>query len=294
MCFRTVYSHSPRLAHELTLHNRLVDRFTKAWTSFMVLVAIFYWIAPLPRIYWTYFTRTNASEPLELVQHLEIQFYWLDNRNSIRDYTIYAAMMLPFIFLCATMNNMKTLTVSCSVEYCTKFMCLVTEAIRQLDSLSANDDQARELRKVVAMHKRVLICSRLLDESLRPLLLMQWLLCIIIWSVTLVYFDYSGVHMKSISIIVMFLLVTAEMLSYCILGTRLTSQAEQLERVIYASRWYNLPIKEQRNVQIMLKRAQGRVGIRGYKFVNVNLEEFSRMVNRAYSAYVVLKREISA
>lgn len=100
--------------------------------------------------------------------------------------------------------------------------------------------------------------------------------------------------MKSISIIVMFLLVTAEMLSYCILGTRLTSQAEQLERAIYASRWYNLPIKEQRNVQIMLKRAQGRVGIRGYKFVNVNLEEFSRMVNRAYSAYVVLKREISA
>ncbi|XP_049539535.1 odorant receptor coreceptor-like [Anopheles darlingi] len=166
--------------------------------------------------------------------------------------------------------------------------------MRQLDALSSNDDLARELRKVVTMHKRVLICSRLLDESLRPLLLVQWILCIVIWSVTLVYFDYSGVHMKSFSIIIMFLLGTAEMLSYCILGTRLTGQAEQLERAIYASRWYNLPSKEQRNVQIMLNQAQTRVGIRGYKFVNVNLEEFAAMVNRAYSAYVVLKREINA
>ncbi|KFB47529.1 putative odorant receptor Or4 [Anopheles sinensis] len=238
----------------------------------MVCIGVFYWVAPLPRTYWVYFT--NSSAPLHLAQHLEQKFYWLDNRSSMADYTVFVMIMLPFTFLCATLINVKLVTTSISITYCAKFADVVKLAVEDLDDISSMEQLSKKLAEVVSLHKKLLCCVQMLDKTLNPVLLLQWALCVLNWSVTLLYLYYCGINLRSVTIIIMFSLIALETFLYCALGTLLAARGEQLERALYSRRWYTLSIEMQKNLLLMLSRAQKPLRITVGKFYQLNVEEF--------------------
>uniref|UniRef100_A0A240PMQ8 Uncharacterized protein n=1 Tax=Anopheles atroparvus TaxID=41427 RepID=A0A240PMQ8_ANOAO len=287
-------SFSFKFKNAIARFNSRMDAFARTYTAVMIFIALFYWIVPLPRTYWSYFTKlqTNTSAPLQLMQHLEVNFYWLDNRSSMADYTVFVMIMLPITCLCSAMSSVKLLTTSSSIRYCTLFAHVTKLAVEQLDDISSKEQLPNRLFKVLSMHQRLLRCVHLLDKTLSPMLLLQWSLCVLDWSVTLLYLNYCGINLQSATVIVMFSLITLETFLYCVLGALLTDKGEQLERVLYDTRWYDLPLDVQKNLLLMLRRSQRPVRVTVGKFFQLNLEEFGRMVNLSYSAFVVLKDQI--
>uniref|UniRef100_A0A182S5A4 Odorant receptor 4 n=1 Tax=Anopheles funestus TaxID=62324 RepID=A0A182S5A4_ANOFN len=285
-------SMSYKIKHTLVRFNRQADIFAKLQTTCMTVIALCYWVAPLTSIYWFYLGSSNSTEPLQLVQHLEVKFYWLENRTILRDYVIFVLIMLPVVFMCSSMCNLKVMIVSCSIAHCTLFTKLTVKAIEELPDATPYRRTSKSLSNVVLMHARLLKCIHLLNRTLRSMLLLQWLICGLNWSISLVYLTNTGISLKSITVIVMFVLATSETFLYCLLGSRLATQQERLERAIYAKRWYNYPRKVQRNILTILRQTQKATDITVGKFFRVNLEEFSRIANLSYSAYVVLKDQI--
>ncbi|XP_317838.2 odorant receptor 63a [Anopheles gambiae] len=121
------------------------------------------------------------------------------------------------------------------------------------------------------------------------MLMLQWLTCVLNWSISLIYLTNVGISLQSVTVVVMFFLATAETFLYCLLGTRLATKQQLLEHALYATRWYNYPIAFRSSIRMMLRQSQRHAHITVGKFFRVNLEEFSRIVNLSYSAYVVLK-----
>ncbi|XP_053668418.1 uncharacterized protein LOC128718828 [Anopheles marshallii] len=283
---------SYNLKHALARFNQRADIFAKIQTTCMAVIALSYWAAPITSIYWFYFRPINSTEPLRLVQHLEVKFYWLENRTILKDYVIFVLIMLPVVCMCSIMCNIKVMSISCSIAYCTMFTRLTVKAVEKMPDITPYDRTSKALFNVVLMHARLLKCIHLLNRTLRSMLLMQWLVCGLNWSISLVYLTNTGISLKSVTVIVMFCLATVETFIYCLLGTRLATQQERLERAVYTKRWYNYSLKVQRNVLTILRQAQKPAHITVGKFFRVNLEEFSRIVNLSYSAYVVLKDKI--
>uniref|UniRef100_A0A182PZ97 Uncharacterized protein n=1 Tax=Anopheles epiroticus TaxID=199890 RepID=A0A182PZ97_9DIPT len=290
-----VCSHSYTLKQTLTRCNRRADFIAKVQTACMAAVTFFYWIAPIPSIYYSHHISEsiNSTAPVRLVQHLEVKFYWLDNRNCVKDYLIFTIIMLPVIIMCGFVCNLKLLSICSCIEHCTLLTRLTTKAVEQMESGKlAERNITIAISNVVEMHTRLLNCIRLLNTSLQSMLLLQWLVCGLNWSISYLYLTNVGICLKSVTVVVMFFLITAETFLYCFLGSRLATQQLLLERAIYAIRWYNYPTVLQRSVRMMLRQSQRHEHITVGKFFRVNLEEFSRIVNLSYSAYVVLKDEI--
>uniref|UniRef100_A0A182NZ39 Uncharacterized protein n=1 Tax=Anopheles dirus TaxID=7168 RepID=A0A182NZ39_9DIPT len=286
-------STSYKLKHILSRFNRRVDVFAKAQTACMAAIALVYWVAPLSSIYLAIYSEPgNATEPPRLVQHLEVKFYWLENRTSLRDYAVFVVIMLPVVCMCSAMCNLKVLTISSSIEYCTFFTQLVIGAAEELHDRPAAGRTSKALSEVVLMHVSLLKCINLLDRTLQPVLLLQWIVCGLNWSISLVYLKNTGITLKSVTVVVMFLLATMETFLYCWLGTRLTVQQERLARAFYNTRWYEYPRELQQNLLIVLRQSQRHAYITVGNFFHVNLEEFGRIVHLSYSVYVVLKDEI--
>ncbi|XP_035899159.1 uncharacterized protein LOC118506317 [Anopheles stephensi] len=284
---------SYKLKHAMARFNYRANTFAKLQTLCMGVIALAYWVAPLPSIYWFYYHPDNATEPpVRLVQHLEVKFYWLENRTMLKDYVAFAVIMLPVVCMCSAVCNIKVMTISGSIAYCTLFTRLTANAIEQLPDVTPAGWNPKALSHVVSMHASLLKTIHLLDRTLRSVLLLQWLGCGLNWSISLVYLTNTGISFKSSTVCVMFLLATSETFLYCWLGSRLATQQERLERAIYAKRWYNYPRNERCSVLTILRQAQKPAVITVGKFFRVNLEEFSRIVNLSYSAYVVLKDQI--
>uniref|UniRef100_A0A6E8W534 Odorant receptor 4 n=1 Tax=Anopheles coluzzii TaxID=1518534 RepID=A0A6E8W534_ANOCL len=284
-----VCSHSYRLKYKLTRFNRRADIIAKVQTTCMGAVTLFYWIAPIPSICAHYYRSTNSTEPVRFVQHLEVKFYWLENRTSVEDYVVFVLIMLPVVVMCGYVCNLKVMTICCSIGHCTLYTRLTIEMVEQLESMASAERTASAIRNVVQMHTGLLKCIRLLNTSIRSMLMLQWLTCVLNWSISLIYLTNVGISLQSVTVVVMFFLATAETFLYCLLGTRLATQQQLLEHALYATRWYNYPIAFRSSIRMMLRQSQRHAHITVGKFFRVNLEEFSRIVNLSYSAYVVLK-----
>uniref|UniRef100_A0A240PKQ1 Odorant receptor 4 n=1 Tax=Anopheles christyi TaxID=43041 RepID=A0A240PKQ1_9DIPT len=287
-----VCSLSYQLKHTLARFNHRADIIAKVQTACMGAVTLFYWVAPIPSIYSFYYGSLNSTEPVRLVQHLEVKFYWLENRTSVKDYITFVIIMLPVVIMCGYVCNLKVMTICCSIGYCTLFTRLTVKAVEQLETVSPVERTSSAMCNVVLIHTRLLICIKLLNRSFRLMLLLQWMVCGLNWSISLLYLTNVGICLKSVTVVVMFVLTTAETFLYCFLGSRLAVQQELLEQAIYATQWYNYPKALQMNVRMMLRRSQTHAHITVGKFFRVNLEEFNRIVNLSYSAYVVLKDQI--
>ncbi|XP_035908990.1 odorant receptor 67a-like [Anopheles stephensi] len=132
-------------------------------------------------------------------------------------------------------------------------------------------------------------CAELLELVLQPLLLMQLVLCILIWCTMMLYFSVSGINVKFINMFLLFLFVSIETFGYCYLGTQLSQESINVGKALYDADWIDYDAVMRKKVAFMIMRAQCRVGLTAAKFCFVDMEQFVAMLNMSYSIFVVLK-----
>ncbi|ETN66660.1 putative odorant receptor [Anopheles darlingi] len=157
----------PELGNYLMYINRRIDKFSKIYCCSHFCLATFYWVAPLSSTYSAYLSAHNESIPVEHVLHLEEELYWLKNRVSLTDYSIFTVIMLPTIFMLAFFGGLKLLTIFSNVKYCSAMLRLVAMRIQLMDQLEENRVE-RELLEIITMHQKALSLSvaRAVTDSL--------------------------------------------------------------------------------------------------------------------------------
>ncbi|XP_053667120.1 odorant receptor 33b-like [Anopheles marshallii] len=251
-----------------------------------------YCIAPLWSNYSGYMTAMadgNNGTTFEFSLYLEQDFYWLNTRTSVLGYSICTVFMFPLMYLCAYTGTVKTVTVFNTIKYCQSVLRIVVMKLEYMKTFPDVRHQSDALSEVRELHQRALRCAELLELVLQPLLLMQFVLCILIWGTMMLYFSVSGINVKFINMFLLFLFVSIETFGYCYLGTQLSQESINVGQALYDCNWSDFDRERKKNIAFMILRTQCQVGLTAAKFRLVNMEQFGAMLNMSYSFFVVLK-----
>uniref|UniRef100_A0A182XUR6 Uncharacterized protein n=1 Tax=Anopheles quadriannulatus TaxID=34691 RepID=A0A182XUR6_ANOQN len=285
--------------HVLPFNHR-IHRYTNRYCFSMMILIMFYLVAPVITSFGVYFQsiwqsyhqtnntiRTWDISHRQFSLHMEQDFYGLQHRTNILHYTLYIAVIVPMMFTTACTVHMKVLTIASSVRYAEMLLHIV---MLKVDSLPKQKSIREELHDIIHVHQRTLDCIALLVKALQPALLLQLVFCVFIWCLMMLYFTITdGLSVKLINIGIMFLVITIETFSPCYFGTRLSTQAVELSESVYACGWPAMDRDIQQGLRMVLHRTQSPVGIKAGKFCFVDMELFQKMVNKSYSFFIVLK-----
>ncbi|XP_035796196.1 odorant receptor 63a-like [Anopheles albimanus] len=272
---------------------------------YVVITAIFYWLAPCATTFHAILSETaSGNTSLESVSFSLIQeesFYWINNRHSVSGYAIFNIFMLALMWISGYSNASKLSTLLSSIKYCSTLFRVLHMQIQQLDQVP-NKKLDYALRDVLQQHIRTLRCAELLNVSLRPVMALQFVVCIATWCLGILYILVAVSHFSfglvqptrdhlSLSLItaqglsdvnevnVMLLIanITFETFGYCYLGTELSSQAASIASAAYQIRWERYTIKQQKILQMVIMRGQRRSQITIGGSVGVNVEQFANV-----------------
>ncbi|XP_053667116.1 odorant receptor 33a-like [Anopheles marshallii] len=197
---------------------------------------------------------------------MEQGFYGLQQRTNIVHYIVYISVILPMMFTTACTVQAKLLTTCCSVRYCETMLYVLTMKVNNLHRLP-KEAAREEVRDIIYVHQRTLDCIALLVTALRP----------------------AEMDVKFVNIAILFFVLTIETFGQCYVGTRVSNQADELTKAVYACGWQDADHEIQQNLLMILHRTQLPISIQAGKFCFVNMECFQKMVNTSYSFYIVLK-----
>ncbi|XP_058053896.1 odorant receptor 63a-like [Anopheles bellator] len=278
----------PELGDYLMRINYRIDKFSKIYCYSHLCLATFYWVAPLTSTYSAYLAVHNKSIPVEHVLHLEEELYWLRIRESLVDYSIFTAVMLPTICMLAFFGGLKLLTIFSNVKFCSAMLHLVAMRIQLMDQLEERHVEP-ELIGIIEMHQQALKCVELLETTFRWVFLAQFIQCVMIWCSLVLYVVVTGISTKAANVGILFILLTVETFGFCYFGTDLMSESVSVGRAVTDSYWYGRTVSVQKKLRLVLQRAQKPVGISAGKFCFVDVEQFGKMAKMSYSVYIVLK-----
>lgn len=152
--------------------------------------ANFYSYSPILSTLWKYYNaHENDTNAVEFVLHMEENFYGLNIRETFSHYLIFGAIMIPTSFLCALIGTAKLVSLLSLVKYCTIYFQLVT---LKLQEMVQKQTLSSEMKSVFQMHQHAIDCADLLRSLTAPIMLLQLLLCIMVWSCLLLYFTVSA------------------------------------------------------------------------------------------------------
>uniref|UniRef100_A0A182XUM2 Uncharacterized protein n=1 Tax=Anopheles quadriannulatus TaxID=34691 RepID=A0A182XUM2_ANOQN len=212
-------------------------------------------------------------------------FYYLDIRFNLLHYSLY-------------FGAVSGLSVTGSLALCTKdvldFSLIRTASMlfqatgQQIRNLPPGASQAK-LEAIIHSHRATLKCAAQLQHALNPALLIQITFCTAIWCLMLFYILLLGFTSKVLNVSLLLLVLTYETYSYCHLGTQFTSNAEEVLDALQQLAWYDQSIPIQKQIYFMIHRSQTRIELTAGKLFPVNIAQFSEIVKKSYSFYLVLK-----
>uniref|UniRef100_A0A182PZ80 Uncharacterized protein n=1 Tax=Anopheles epiroticus TaxID=199890 RepID=A0A182PZ80_9DIPT len=276
---------------QLNLH---LHKYTLGYCLYMCCVCTVYCVTPL----WSNFTgymatttrgNVTSGSSYEFILYHEQDFYWLNNRTSLKGYCVFTVVMFPIMYLCAATGTVKVVAVFNTIKYCETMLRVVVLKIQHLRTVPDVRQRADGMSEVRQLHQRALRCAKLLELTLQPLLLMQFILCILVWCSMMLYFTVSAFNVKLVNMFLLFLFVSIETLGYCYLGAQLTHESFNVGRALYDFSWYDFDTSMRKHISFMIMRSQCRVGLTAAKFCFVDMEQFGAMLNMSYSFFVVVK-----
>uniref|UniRef100_A0A182T9R2 Odorant receptor n=1 Tax=Anopheles maculatus TaxID=74869 RepID=A0A182T9R2_9DIPT len=230
---------SPAIVQQLNKQHELIHKVTRIFFIVVTYAAHFYVFAPiLSTLYTLYGTTRNVNETVHYTLHMEENFYGLPTRTSGPYYLLFSAIMTPTSYLCAFAGTVKILTISNFIIYCTLYFQLVQVKLR---TVAQENSFRQELKAIVTLHQDALNCAKLLESITSLVLLQQLLLCVLIWCSMLLYFTVSSA---------------------------------QVAHEVYECRWELQTTAIQKDLKLVLVRAQTPVGITAGKFCYMNMEQF--------------------
>uniref|UniRef100_A0A182F1V2 Uncharacterized protein n=1 Tax=Anopheles albimanus TaxID=7167 RepID=A0A182F1V2_ANOAL len=278
------------LANYIAQQHLKIHRAGRMYCYAILYAAHFYNFSPILFTAWSYYkSMESENKTLHFTLPMEGYYYGLAIHSSMRDYIIYAILMSPVIYLCALISVVKLLAIFSFTRYCTIYFQLVRLKIREV---VLDHSFGKDLSSVIRMHQDVLHCAELLEELVSPVLLVQLILCVMIWSLMLLYFSVSGLGTQFGNLFVLFLITTIESFGYCYLGNELSDASANIERTLHKLDWYTEILSVQKDIQLMLLRSQKHVGITAGRFCFINMEQFGKLVKTAYSVFIVMKDQL--
>ncbi|XP_058819064.1 odorant receptor 85b-like isoform X2 [Topomyia yanbarensis] len=178
------------------------------------------------------------------------------------------------------------------IKYVSLMFELVARRIRLLDQLpcgATRKHRERELDVVIQQHYLALRCAELLEELISPILLAQFLGCVLVWCLLILYITMNIDNMGAINTLILCEVLAFEMLAFSFLGSELTHVSYGISDEIYSFRWYDAPISVQKKAMLISARSQKIVGVTAFKFYFVSIEQFGKAVQTTYSFYLVMK-----
>ncbi|XP_062563150.1 putative odorant receptor 71a isoform X3 [Armigeres subalbatus] len=76
----------------------------------------------------------------------------------------------------------------------------------------------------------------------------------------------------------------------CYFGNDVTLKSQKLTNAMYTSDWYQLALRERKDLKMMMIRTSEPIRLKAGNFFNFNLTDFTSTLNRSYSLYAVINR----
>ncbi|XP_035796448.1 uncharacterized protein LOC118469073 isoform X2 [Anopheles albimanus] len=222
---RAVLTEVPPVAQHLINQDKKINRVLKVYLIAILVPANFYSNAPIAMTLWSYYGATANESSIQFNLLMEENFYGLDIRSNLNHYLIFGAIMVPTAYLCSFVGTAKLVSLLTLIKYCTIYFQVVSLKIRDT---ARHRRYNTELSTIVRMHQDALEMATQLKTLTASILLMQLLLCVLVWSSMLLYFTVSGFGTQFINLLVLFLFDTTEMLGYCYLGNELSDAVSLL------------------------------------------------------------------
>uniref|UniRef100_A0A182FZL9 Uncharacterized protein n=2 Tax=Anopheles albimanus TaxID=7167 RepID=A0A182FZL9_ANOAL len=276
------------LLEALRTKHHLFQRLTKAFFSALFCTTNIYCYSPFMFSLFSYWdTLRNENSTMQYFQHMEENFYGLDTRTSFLPAMFCGLLMLPMIYMCGLTGGVKMAMIVNMIGYCA--MCFDLISLK-LQEVSRRGTHEKEIKEIVKMHQDALQCAKLVEKQVSLVLLLQVVLCVLIWSFILLFLTIKGVrNSQSINLIVLFLFDTAETVAYCYSGDVLSSAGSQVAKAVYHVNWESQTTAVQADLQLILLRAQQPVGVTAGKFSFMSIALFGNLVQKTYSFYIVLR-----
>uniref|UniRef100_A0A182NEN5 Uncharacterized protein n=1 Tax=Anopheles dirus TaxID=7168 RepID=A0A182NEN5_9DIPT len=285
---KTVLEESSAISQYLITKDAQISKITRLYLTALLVPANFYSYSPILSTLWKYYHTPGNDTISEFILPMEENFYGLDIRTTLDHYMIFGAIMVPTSFLCALVGTAKLVSILSLIKYCTIYFELVTF---KLHEITRKQSFSTEMRSVLRMHQNAINCADLLKELTAPIMLLQLILCIMVWSSMLLYFTVSGFNTQFINLFVLFLFDTTETFGYCFLGNQLSDESARVALAVYECSWETLSPGIQKDLQLALLRSQSPVGITAGKFCFMTMQQFGEVVKTTYSFFIVLREQ---
>nr|XP_040239470.2 uncharacterized protein LOC120959846 [Anopheles coluzzii] len=229
--------------------------------------------------------RNKTAEPEEFIISSEMNLYYLNIRFNLLHFSFYT------IVICLlTITSAGSLCIKDIMDVAViKTTCLLFQTTAmQIRELKDNISQA-QLSVVIKSHRDTLLCAQYLQEALNLSLLFQLTFCSLIWCLMMFYILLMGFDSRILNVLILLLIVTVETYTYCTLGTQLTDKGEEILMALQQLAWYDQSISIQKQLLFMIRRSQKPIILSAGKIFYANVLQFSEMVQKSYSFYLVLK-----
>ncbi|XP_055597424.1 odorant receptor coreceptor-like [Uranotaenia lowii] len=276
---------SRQCLNEIGAFNRKMELFAKSYAAYIAFLVVMFLGVPFASTLFKLFF-PHEGEYLLIV---EIQFYWLDIRQNLLHNIVYLIFCSTAIFCSAYQSSMKGAVILVIIQYGTKLFDLIRSEIGQLHKVSTDKNRKAKLRTIIEQHKLALKYTKHLEDTVNFILINQILNCILIWCLMMFYVS-TNFGPNAVTVIILFVVLMGEMVVYCVNGTMLSESAAAVGHAIYHHPWYEETVGLQKDMQLVMRRAQRPTGITAAKFYFVNIERLGLVVQASYSYYLILKK----
>uniref|UniRef100_A0A182KBW4 Odorant receptor n=1 Tax=Anopheles christyi TaxID=43041 RepID=A0A182KBW4_9DIPT len=271
----------------LLASNAKINKFSITCCKYFLLMYVLYCAMPAIASTAVYIRnrRNQTEQPEEFIISSEMNFYYLDIRYSLLHYSFYTIIICLLSLTSSSSLCIKDI-MDVAVIKATSLMFQVTAM--QIRELRDQITQA-ELNNVIRSHRDTLLCAQWLQDALNMSLLIQLTFCSLIWCLMMFYILMMGFDSRILNVVILLLIVTVETYTYCKLGTQLTDKGEEVLVALQQLAWYNQPVPIQKQILFMIRRSQKPIVLSAGNLFYANVRQFSEMVQKSYSFYLVLK-----
>ncbi|XP_065075126.1 odorant receptor 63a-like [Ochlerotatus camptorhynchus] len=275
------------LQDEIDRFHRKMELFARIYAVYIGFLVLLYLGAPIVSTAVKMIC-VDEVERSDFMLIIEVQFYWLDIRRNFVHYTIYMVFCVAAVVCSAYQSALKGSVILVTIQYGTKLFEIVTGRITKMAQTKKVDDRRSELRQIVELHNLALEYVEHLEATVSFILINQILNCILIWCLMMFYVS-TNFGPNAANVILLFVVLMGEMVVYCVNGTILSEKALGVAHAMYDYPWYTESVAMQKDIKMIIQRAQIPTGITAAKFYYVNIERLGLVIQASYSYYLILK-----
>ncbi|XP_059608158.1 odorant receptor 85b-like [Phlebotomus argentipes] len=159
------------------------------------------------------------------------------------------------------------------IVFCQSEQESIANAISMLDSEDVAKNQGETILKTAfEAHLRLTEEAKALTQSFWHIYMMK--LLIIMMYLCSMFMTFQDVDKVSFAVILSIFVMTSETFILCFFGEMLKSSSDRLPDAIYMTRWYEMKLKSQKIILILMTRFQHPVKVEAFGFGTISLYTF--------------------